>query len=615
MTATTEQYLALLRNLEAELACLPFEHVARHRSFSDFLARLTAERNALAARSGEVDRIPRFIVVARADADLIEQAIFSATLQSHPAVAVLLIKTNMNLQHASSALTTSGERPDGLQIEICTHQAQIPVWVDERDYLIPYDDGDILHPALACTLALLSLSPDSSAPDVWSWNATSYRVSEDRGCVVATGFIRKPAGPDLSWLSGDVVGRAFAVRAGIFRTLFPEGIGALHAEGLAARTLRLATAEVSWRHHAEYLGLYRASGPDALLGLRTKSENEIENLHRFAASYYPRTEFEQCPPGTRTPCEREPSIQPASSGDGISVIIPFRDKAELTLKAVASVVSQLTTTWIELVLVDNQSQSSELELLRGGIKSLGREDLRVRYVSYPHPFSHSRQCNVGARAATGQTLVFLNNDATLETPTTLEALVRWASVPGVATAGALIVRPGGELQCAGLKARQGVGYDYNSLLEESRDPLFSIGLREVTGNSLACAAIRRNRFFDLGALDEVLFPIGYNDIDFCLRAAGRGYRHLLVGWVRVAHVPGSSRGSSDEILQKVLVRDRYPQVLRMAQYQLETDPHMLKMSVTKSGNQTANTKPLTFLGNLWSRALVAASGRNGQIIK
>lgn len=609
MTVITEQYLESLRSREAELACLPFEHVARNRSFSDFLARLVAERNALAARSSEVSRTPRFIVVARANQDVIEQAIFSASLQSHPAVAVLLLEVRPDRQQAGAILATAAECPDGLQVEICADQAPLPLWVDDGDYLIPFDHGDILHPALACTLALLSLLPDGSPPDVWSWNATCYRVSGDHGFAVATGFVRKPAGPDLSWLSGDVVGRAFAVRAGKFRTLFHEGVGALSAEGLDTRTLRLAMAGVSWRHHAEYFGLYRATGPDALLRPRAMPENEIEGIRRFAALYLPRLETKECPRGTSARGERRPSIQPATLGDGISVIISFRDNAELTLKTVAAVASQVVGTWMELILVDNQSRPAELERLRGGLRSLGGDDFRVEIVGYPHPFSHSRQCNLGARVATGETLVFLSNDATLETPTVLDALARWAGVLGVSTVGARIVRPSGELQCAGLKARQNAGFDYNSPLEESRDPLFSTGLREVAGNSFACAAIRRSRFFDHGGLDEVLFPIGHNDVDFCLRAAELGFRHLLVGWVHVAHTPGGSRGSSDEMLQKVLLRDRYPQTPRLSQYQLETDPQILKMSVAKSQSQLASSKPLVFLEKLWGRVLEVTSDR------
>lgn len=585
MTATVEQYLVSVKDNLSELAYLPFEHVARNRNWSDFLARLAIERNALTVLSTEVSITPRFILVACAQASLAKQVLFSAFFQNHPAVAVLLLRTEDNDPHVVDLSAIALARPDGLRIETCSSHDKLPSWVNDSDYLIPFGDGDVLHPALACTIALRSLSPESHEPDVWSWNATCYSLSGHRRAV-ATGFVRKPGSPDLSWMSGDVLGRAFAVRAGVFRTIFPEGVGALNTAGLSQRAFRLAIPNVQWQHHPEYMGLYRASGPETLVETHHPSHCEADDILKFALDQAAGTQFEAyTPPVTNIPSERRPLVQPRLSGDGVSVIIPFRDKAELTLQAVASVLSQTTPTWIELILIDNQSQPFEIERLRDGLDLLHHDNARIRILNYPHPFNHSRQCNIGARVAGGETLVFLNNDAIFKTPDVLDTLARWSGVPSVASVGPRIVTPSGELQCAGFKARQSPGFDYNSPVEESRDPFLSTGLREVVGNSFACAAVRRARFFELGALDEIAFPAGYNDVDYCLRAKNRGCRHLLVGWVYVAHAPGSSRGTSDEILQKVLIRERYPQVLHMSQYQLESDPQMLEMSLAKRDSQ------------------------------
>ncbi len=609
LSATTEQYILSLWSREAELVCLPFEHEARNRSFSDLLARLAAERNALVDRyAQDSGKMPRFIILAPAAPRLIEQALFSAFLQSYPKIALLLREAVVDRDRTTAILEAGSQRPDGLQVEICDEQGQLPVWINGGDYIIPFDDGDVLHPALACSLALLSLASDHPPPDVWSWNATCYSSSGDDICALATGFIRRPAGPNLSWLSGDVVGRSFALRADTFRKYFSEGVGAFRTDGLAMRTLRLGMAGVSWRHHPEYLGLYRTTGPDALLESRYGCQEELQELRRYAAQKLPGMEIEECQRTTGVFGKREPQIRPKSVGDGISVIIPFRDKVDLTLKAVASIASQTVETWIEIILVNNQSQPIELDRLRCGLDLIGRAGLQARVIDYPRPFNHSRQCNLGARVASGETLVFLNNDATLESPTALDVMARWAGVPGVATVGARIVGPTGELQCAGLTVRQHLGCEYNSPIEESRNPLFSTGLREVVGNSFACAAMRRRRFLDLGGLDEVCFPIGYNDVEFCLRAVHRGYRHLLTGWVSVVHMPGRSRGRSDEILQKVLIRDRYPEVVRYSQFQLESDTDTLKLSVAKSMAPAATAKPFLLVQSFWKSALKVVPG-------
>jgi glycosyltransferase involved in cell wall biosynthesis len=277
----------------------------------------------------------------------------------------------------------------------------------------------------------------------------------------------------------------------------------------------------------------------------------------------------------------------------------------MTLEAVRSVAKQATSTWVELVLVNNQSRAEELALIHAGLPDIAAGRLTWKVVDYPHPFNHSRQCNVGAAEASGETLVFLNNDATLESADALECFARWSGVSGVISVAARIVDRKGDLQCAGLRARQNPGPDYNSPFEEGKDELLAEGLKQVAGNSFACSAVRRDRFLSVGGLDEVLFPIGYNDIEFSLRSSAAGWKHLCLGWLRVSHSPGSSRGSSDEMLQKVLLRDRHHEFVRAAQYQLESDAAFLKMAVAKAGAGGEGSGG-SALREWWNRCIRAA---------
>ena len=85
---------------------------------------------------------------------------------------------------------------------------------------------------------------------------------------------------------------------------------------------------------------------------------------------------------------------------------------------------------------------------------------------------------------------------------------------------------------------------------------------------MALAAIRRELYLDLGGLDETRFPIGYNDVDFMLRASRRGLLHLYLGHVAAEHRRGSSRTGDDEDLQALLINGAYPEAAQGHLFQL-----------------------------------------------
>lgn len=549
----TEAYAQLLRDSESIVCALPFEHLARNRSFKDFAARLQSERNALMTRGANRSRF--FLVVQR---QLADAARLMWRIQSVPDLGIVALGVDSPPAPVDAVLESG-----------VAALFEIPDWLSDDDYLLPYGPGDFLHPALANTLAL-RMAADGDFPDVWTWNTTGYRI-DDNGIARPTCFVRKPGRPNAAWLSGDVTGRAFAVRVKALRTLsLAEPMRAV----LTHEAVTSALAGASWRHHPEYFGVYpAASGADLVPAVGLQADAA------WASTLLPETSWEAY---SESPTPYCPAVWPKSVGKGISVIVPFRDKAQMTLDTVRSVARQVTSTWIELVLVNNQSRAEELALIHAGLPEIAGDRLKWKIVDYPHPFNHSRQCNVGARESAGETLVFLNNDATLDSADTLECFARWSGTSGVMTVAARIVDRNGQLQCAGLRARQNPGPDYNSPMEEGKDDLLVDGLKQVAGNSFACAAVRRDRYLAVGGLDEVLFPIGYNDIEFSLRSSAAGWKHLYLGWLRVSHSPGSSRGSSDEMLQKVLVRDRHFEVVRASQYQLECDAAFLKLALAKA---------------------------------
>jgi GT2 family glycosyltransferase len=62
----------------------------------------------------------------------------------------------------------------------------------------------------------------------------------------------------------------------------------------------------------------------------------------------------------------------------------------------------------------------------------------------------------------------------------------------------------------------------------------------VTG---ACLAVAREKYDAVGGLDEVAFPISFNDIDLCLKLRERGWTNIQASDAVLFHRESASRGS------------------------------------------------------------------------
>jgi len=125
------------------------------------------------------------------------------------------------------------------------------------------------------------------------------------------------------------------------------------------------------------------------------------------------------------------TMKPVPVDGQVSIIIPFRDSGELLRDCLRSL-RRGTYSHYEIVLVDNGSR--EPGLLRLLARLEGKAGYRV--VRAAEPFNFSRLCNAGAAAATGDWLVFLNNDTCVLTGDWLEEMIRTAHQPAVGIVGA-----------------------------------------------------------------------------------------------------------------------------------------------------------------------------------
>ncbi len=222
----------------------------------------------------------------------------------------------------------------------------------------------------------------------------------------------------------------------------------------------------------------------------------------------------------------------------VSVLIPTRGSAGkvwgttrcFVVEAVRSIVKQSTYPDLEFVVIIDDDTPPPV------ITALG--DLvgdRLVLVEHHGVFNFSTKMNEGAAAATGEFLLFLNDDTELIEPDSIETLVGIASGPteglggrsgGVGMVGAKLLFDDGTVQHGGHVYFHGPHHASTGWSGTSPGPrpLRPLAVeRECSGVTAAVALMPTSIFHDVGGFPEAL-PLNYNDVDLSLRVRAAGHR-------------------------------------------------------------------------------------------
>jgi GT2 family glycosyltransferase len=247
----------------------------------------------------------------------------------------------------------------------------------------------------------------------------------------------------------------------------------------------------------------------------------------------------------------------------VSVIIPFRDGAELLQRCLDTLVREGGYENWEAILVDNQSWEPETS---GFLCTL--DDRRMRVEPYPHTFNYSALNNWAARQAKGELLLFLNSDIERGSAGWLAAMVEHAERPEVGAVGARLLYPEGCVQHGGVVVGiHGLAGHAFRFCPEAAAGYYGHAkiIRNWSAVTGACMMVRRGVFEEVGGFDEAL-RVAFNDIDFCLRVRERGYRIVYTPFAELLHNESMSRGVASD-------RQEIVTMLRRWGERLATDPY------------------------------------------
>jgi GT2 family glycosyltransferase len=198
-----------------------------------------------------------------------------------------------------------------------------------------------------------------------------------------------------------------------------------------------------------------------------------------------------------------------------SVIIPAYNKASLTQQCLDTLLALFGgRSDVEVIVVNDGSGDLTAHIL-------ARYGEKIRVVSHQTNKGFATTCNDGAAAASGEYVVFLNND-TIPQPGWLDSLLRYArNHPQAAAVGSKMLFPNNTIQHAGVvichdrdprHIYSGFPADHPAVNRSRRFQIVTAG----------CALFRRRVFEEVGGFDTAFFN-GYEDVDLCLRLGARGY--------------------------------------------------------------------------------------------
>ncbi|MEV7529375.1 glycosyltransferase [Agrococcus sediminis] len=201
----------------------------------------------------------------------------------------------------------------------------------------------------------------------------------------------------------------------------------------------------------------------------------------------------------------------------VSIVIPTYNDSAMTIAAATSVLRDAahSGTDVEIVIIDN---GSRIEVGQAILADIGAAP-NVRYFRIPRNLNFAIGCNLGAVKASGEFVLFLNND-TLVRRGALTKLLEGLTEPGVIGVQPLLLYGDETIQTAGT-----VFSAPNSLPSHfltGHPPADALSVEGVDFDVITAAAmlLRTSDLRMLKGFDSI-FVNGMEDVDLCLRARER----------------------------------------------------------------------------------------------
>lgn len=227
----------------------------------------------------------------------------------------------------------------------------------------------------------------------------------------------------------------------------------------------------------------------------------------------------------------------------VSIIIPVYNGWSTTRDCLDSIHATLPADFTgEILIMDDLSSDQTAQ----GLQQYCREHPLVKHHRNTANLGFVGNCNRGAELASGDMLVFVNND-TITQPNWLARLLgTFMRYPDAGAVGGKLIYPDGRLQEAGgVIFRDGSGANFGKGDTNASGPLYSF-VREVDYVSGALLATPKALFDSLQGFDPIFKPAYYEDTDYCFRVRQAGKKVYYQPASVLVHLEGYSCGTDEK---------------------------------------------------------------------
>ena len=473
--------------------------------------------------------------------DLLTKAIASVRHQLYPHWELCIADDCSTDPHVRQILEKAAAEDDRIKLKFREKNGHISlasntaINLAEGEYLALFDHDDVL-----AATALYEIAAELDAhPDAALIYTDEDKIDgEDRRFDP---YFKPDWNPDL------LLAQNYTSHLSVFRTDLIREIGGFRKglEGSQDWDLTLRVIEqidpAQIRHIPRVLYHWRAVPGSTALQLAEKSY-PVDAAKRALLEHFERTgetiELLTVPGDhwrIKHPLPNPPPL--------VSLIIPTRNALKLVRQCVESVQNKSTYPRYEILIVDNNSDDPDTLTWFDEVQAHG-----VKVVKYPGVFNYSAINNFAVQHAKGDVIGLLNNDVEVINPDWMEELVSQAIRPGIGAVGAMLYYPMNTVQHAGVILGLGgvAGHPFKEFPRNDQGQKNRLRLVQnysaVTG---ACLFVTKERFLEVGGLDEAKLAVAFNDVDLCCKFLAAGYRNLWTPFAELYHHESATRGIED----------------------------------------------------------------------
>ena len=226
----------------------------------------------------------------------------------------------------------------------------------------------------------------------------------------------------------------------------------------------------------------------------------------------------------------------------VSVIIPTKDKAEILGTCLRSLFALTDHPDFEVVVVSNNSTERALfELMKEMTAAHGD---RFHWFEHNVPFNFSGLMNEGTRRATGDHILFLNNDTEIIQVDWMRSMHAWSQRVSIGAVGAKLLYHNDTIQHGGVVIGLGgvAGHVFTGTHKDGPGYFNYVNtINNYSAVTAACMMVERVKLEAIGGWEE-LFTVEYNDVDLCLRLREKGWNNVYLPHVSLYHYESLTRG-------------------------------------------------------------------------